>query len=400
MDSDNNIGLIELGNVKTKCLISSCSNNSESLSTAEIKSEGIHNGVIVNLANASKMIRSCISIAEKKAKISLKKINVIIEQPEFLCTKFSKHKKIDGSKIEAADIKFLLSEGKKQASLNDSKQSIIHIFNYNYLVDGKRFIDEPIDVFADYLSHEMAFITMPKNNIKNINKTFLDCDIEVERLFSCTFALGVKLLNERELQSGSLLIDLGFEKVSIGLFKDLALIHSVTFPVGINHVTKDISKVCSLTIDEAENIKNEIDFSFKNNSKLFDKNGYLKDTYFKNSTFRKISQTMILDVVQARINEIFQMVKRQVFDLGLNLICGENIYIVGGGAQAFNLENYCSDFFKNSVKKKSIDDENFASCLGALKIIKYGWETEAIPESINENTKKVSIFSRFFRGKF
>ena len=40
MDSDNNIGLIELGNVKTKCLISSCSNNSESLSTAVIKSIG------------------------------------------------------------------------------------------------------------------------------------------------------------------------------------------------------------------------------------------------------------------------------------------------------------------------------------------------------------------------
>ncbi len=400
MDSDNNIGLIELGNVKTKCLISSSSNDSESLSTALIKTEGVHNGVIVNHANASKMIRSCIGMAEKKAKVSLKKINVIIEQPEFLCTKFSKHKKIDGAKIEAEDIKFLLSEGKKQASLNDGKQSIIHIFNHNYLVDGKKFVDEPIDVFADYLSHEMTFITMPKNNIKNINKVFLDCDIEVERFFSCTFALGAKLLSERELQSGSLLIDLGFEKVSIGIFKNLALIHSATFPVGFNHVTKDISKVCSLTIDEADNIKNEIDFSFKDNSKLFDENGYLKNNYFKSSTFRKISQAMVLDVVRARIDEIFQMTKKQIFDLGLNLICSENIYIVGGGSHATNLENYCSNFFKNNVKKKFIDDENFASCLGALKIIKHGWETEAIPESINENTKKVSIFSRFFRGKF
>ena len=41
------------------------------------------------------------------------------------------------------------------------------------------------------LSHEMTFITIPKNNLKNINQIFIDCDIEIERLFSSTFALGV-----------------------------------------------------------------------------------------------------------------------------------------------------------------------------------------------------------------
>ena len=37
----------------------------------------------------------------------------------FLCTKFSKHKKIDGSKIHKDDIEFLLKEAKKQVILND-----------------------------------------------------------------------------------------------------------------------------------------------------------------------------------------------------------------------------------------------------------------------------------------
>ena len=96
----------------------------------------------------------------------LKKISVIVEQAEFLCTKFSKSRKIDGSKIQKNDIEFLLKEAKKQVILNDNRQSIIHIFNHNYIVDGKEFIEEPIGVYADYLSHEMTFITMPKNNIK------------------------------------------------------------------------------------------------------------------------------------------------------------------------------------------------------------------------------------------
>ena len=62
------------------------------------------------------------------------------------------------------------------------------------------------------------------------------------------------------------------------------------------------------------------------------------------------------------------------------------------GVNLSNLEKYCSNFFGSNVKKlgnngnkKSEFDENFVSCLGALKIIKDGWETAAIPELINKN---------------
>ena len=154
------IGIIELGNVNLKCLIFQINKNNspEILSTAITPSEGIHNDVVVNLTKASNAIRRSISTAEKKAKISLKKINVVFAQPDFLCTKFSKHKKINGSKIHKDDIDFLLKEAKKQLILNDKKHSIIHIFNHNYIVDGKSFAEEPIDVYADHLSHEITFI--------------------------------------------------------------------------------------------------------------------------------------------------------------------------------------------------------------------------------------------------
>ena len=122
------IGIIELGNLNIKCLIFRNNNNkTEILSTSTVLSEGIHNDIVTNLTKATNAIRSCISSAEKKAKILLKKINVVFEQPDFLCTKLSKHKKIDGSKIHKDDIDFLLKEAKKQLILNDKKQSIIHI---------------------------------------------------------------------------------------------------------------------------------------------------------------------------------------------------------------------------------------------------------------------------------
>ena len=400
------IGIIELGDINIKCVIFKINNNNDSeiLSTSITNSEGIHNDVVVNLKKASDAIRSCISVAEEEAKISLKKINVIFEQPDFLCTKFSKNKKINGSKIHKDDIEFLLKEAKKELILNDKNQSIIHIFNYNYIVDGKTFVEEPIGVYADSLTHEITFITTQKNNLKNIKQAFIDCDIEIERFISRTFSLGVELLNDKELQFGSVLIDLEFEKISLGLFKNLALVYSITFPMGINHITKDISKVCSLNLDESKNIINNIDFSFQNNQNIFDENNYLKNTYFVNSNFRKISKDLILNVIKARLDEIIDTLKKQLIVPGFNLNSGINLLLTGRGSDLFNMEKYFINFLgltvkrrdKYNKKKYTSLEKSFASCLGALKIIKDGWETEAIPKISDKNVRKIGFFNKFF----
>ena len=409
MITDDPAGIIELGNVKIKCIIVKTNNEnvSEILSTSSQDSEGIHNSVIINLTKASNAIRSCISKAEKKAEIPIKKINVVIEQPEFLCTKLSKYRKMNGSKVQKEDIEFLLKEAKKQVNLNDKKQSIIHIFNHNYIVDGKIFLEEPIDVYADYLSHEMTFITMPKNNIKNINQAFINCDIEVERFISCTFSLAIELLNYDDFFNGSILVDLGFEKTSLGLFKNLALVNSFTLPIGVNHIVKDISKICSLSLEESNTITKEIDFSFDSNNQFFDEQDYLKKNYFTYSIFRKISKSLILNVVRTRIDEIFKLIKQQILLTEFNQNFGTKFFIVGGGSKLINMDVYCSNFYESEVGKlinnKKTKSENkiiesFSSCLGALKLIQNGWETEAMPESMGKHSQKKGFLARIFNN--
>ena len=176
-------------------------------------------------------------------------------------------------------------------------------------------------------------------------------------------------------------------------------------PVGINHITKDISKVCSLNIDESEVIKNNIDFSLQNNQDIFDKNDYLKNTYFINSSFRKISKSLILNVIKARLDEIFETIKKHIIVPGFNLNSGIDFLLVGGGSYLLNIEKYCANFFGPNIKKlrenknekENYLEKNFASCLGALRIIKDGWETEAIPEMAGKNIKKIGFLGKIFR---
>ena len=70
------IGIIELGDVKIKCIIAKVNNEnfSEILSTSSIESQGIHNGTVVNIAKASDAVRLCISEAEKRQMLQLKRL--------------------------------------------------------------------------------------------------------------------------------------------------------------------------------------------------------------------------------------------------------------------------------------------------------------------------------------
>ena len=293
MDLEKIKCVVEIGNSDIKCVIAENNNDSilKIITSSVAKSQGIHNGTVVNSNEAIKAIRSCLSDTEANANIVLKKINLVLETPEFICTRLSKSRKVDGSKISKDDISFLLNEAKKEVSLNNQKNSIIHIFNHNYIVDGKEFIKEPIDIYADNLSHEMTFLTLPKNTIKNFNQVFVNCDIEIERIISSTFALAVNNLDNTGFKLGATLIDIGYEKTSVGIFKNFALIHSTTFPIGIHHITKDISRLCSLTLSESESIRDHIGCSFEKNKNFLDKENSLPEKFFKDSKFRKISNS-------------------------------------------------------------------------------------------------------------
>ena len=303
------ISVIDLGTSILKCAIFSFSSDElpQLIGLSKKKTKGIHNSIIVNINDAIDSVRSCLVEVEKESKISLNKINVLIDPTEIITTRLTKTKKINGSKIEKSDISFLLKEAKKQVEQNNSRLSNIHIFNYKYAVDNKFFKDLPFDIYADQFSQENVFLSVPKNILKNISKVFNSCDIEIDNFISCSYALGICCFKQDQIDYGCGIVDMGYEKTSLAIFKDSSLVHASSFPIGSNHITKDISRGCYLTEVESELIKKKISIIDNSNDELI-KTEFLSEKYFSETKFRKISSKFVRDIISARFDEILNKV--------------------------------------------------------------------------------------------
>ena len=112
--SKNTNTLIDLGSNNLKCAIFSYEGKKSNLiAFSEKKTQGIHNSTITNFDEACESLNSVISDVEKKSKITLEKITVIIEPRELVTTRITNFKKMEGSRIDKNDINFLLRESKK-----------------------------------------------------------------------------------------------------------------------------------------------------------------------------------------------------------------------------------------------------------------------------------------------
>ena len=355
-------------------------------------SEGIQNGIVLNIDLASKSVRNCISEAEKKAKINLSEINILFEPANLLSTRVTKYKKLGGSKIYKEDISYLISEGKNQVLSNDVKRSILHTYNFNYVVDNVKFLSEPINIYADFFSHELSFLTLPKNIFKNITQVFNNCELKINRFLLNSFALGVENLTNEEINNGCLIINFENKNMNLIFFLMGSIIFYKTLPISIGHIIMDISKGCSLSLSEAQKIFQhygiieKIDLK-KEKSK---KNHYINKSFFTESKYRKISENLIFEIISSRSEEIIEFINKNINHSGLNLENLQKVYFYGNAYEVRGVEKFLSDNLQTFVE--NVDSSTNITFKGGLKIILEGHNTEAIPGNNQEKVKKFWFF--------
>ena len=118
---------------------------------------GIDKNKFVNLEDAYKTIKASIEIIESKLGLVFKEVTIILDTFNYTCSNVTGYKKLNGSQIYKENISYILNSLKSSITENESKNSIVHIFNSKSVLDGAEVENLPIGLFGDFYVHDLTF---------------------------------------------------------------------------------------------------------------------------------------------------------------------------------------------------------------------------------------------------
>ena len=305
-------------------------------------SESILKNSINNKENNFDYLKDIIRKAEKKISSHIEDIILILDSKKTLVIDVSLQKKLDGNMNFTKAYEFLTQEIYQIIRDNYNEYEIIHTIFNNGIVNEKIFDNLPKNVKdVKQIKIDYKVILFPKNNIQNINNYFNKNNLSISKIFCTSYLKSQSYLSKLNLEKVSFL-DIGYERSSLVTYENKKLKYVNSINVGIHNITKDISKIFKIELDDAEKIKklfnkSETEFSYNNNR---DTNLSLKEIITKN-----ISIDLLKQVVLYRVQEIFDLTFNKSSISNFNFE-ETNLFLIGDGSIMFNNNSfYLNDKF-------------------------------------------------------
>ena len=335
-----------------------------------------------------KYIGDAIKSAENEAGVKLQDIFVSIS--ENLSSKYLNFEvNIGNSNINEENIKqFFSSDSFKE--LYTQNEEPLHSFPISYRINDKKSVSEPIGQKADKLMVKWHIINVSKDYLNKLYSLFNELEINLKQVVSSHYSSSLAVLDDYESDNGAVTIDIQKNKTILSYTFDGQIIGYDLIKIGTYHFANDISQIKSISLDESEKIRKQldiVDFDRKNNKTL--------DRFF--------------DIYISRANELVDLINRKIETSRFNSLISSNIVLTGYGAksltvqklmkQKFNLKQFrLGSTKKINGSKTFLDNPSLVSAFGLLS---YATNHVLEGENTDKYTKKksiLSIFYHFFRN--
>jgi cell division protein FtsA len=137
-------------------------------------------------------------------------------------------------------------------------------------------------------------------------------------------------LTKRQKELGVVLIDIGGGTTSVAVFEEDDLIASVIIPVGGNHITNDIAIGLRTSIDVAEKVKIEFGSAIP---REIGKKEDIDLSQIDSSEEGIVSRHHVAEIVEARLEEIFNLVNKELKAIGKDKLLPAGAVLTGGTAK-------------------------------------------------------------------
>jgi cell division protein FtsA len=267
-------------------------------------------------------IQKIIASFERDTDEYIGNINLMIDSPKMLSVGISISKKLDGSQLKKENIQFLVQEAKQQILKYYVDHDIAHIIINNYKIDNVDYFYLPDVTKCHFISLDILFICLPNDLVLYYKNIFSKENIFINKIICSSYAKSINYKNNLNLTGYVSFIDVGFNKTSIISYYNDTILSLEVLPMGGNHITKDISKILEIDLEESEKIK----LNFNQNKKVSDNESY--------------SPEILQKIIFARTEEILELSSKAI-DSNLFISGKFKMVLMGEGSKI--LDNQYTD---------------------------------------------------------
>ncbi|QNL21282.1 cell division protein FtsA [Hyphobacterium sp. CCMP332] len=306
----------------------------EILGMGKSVSEGVIRGMVTNIDRTVHAIKSAIEQAEEQAGIDIRVVNVGIAGQHI---RSSIHhggmtRKDVETEITVQDVKSLTQDMYKTVIPPGSE--IIHVMPQTYTVDYEEDIVDPVGMTGARLEADFHVITAQTNAINNINKCVKRAGLDIENLILEPIASSMSVLSEEEKEAGVALVDIGGGTTDIAIFHENIIRHTAVIPFGGNIITQDIKHGCMVMQNQAELLKTRFGKALTDEANDLE---IISIPGLRNRPPKEISIKNLAGIIQARMEEITELVHSEIICSGYDQRLAGGIVITGGGSQLQNI---------------------------------------------------------------
>ena len=325
---------LDIGTTKIACFVGKKNEHGkiEILSMGKSESLGVTRGIVANIDKTIQSIQAAVKETQGRVDGSLviRSVNVGIAGQHI---KSLQHRGIHtrqqiDMEISQKDVDVLIEDMYKLVM--QPGEEIITVLPQEYIVDNEQGIKDPIGMAGRRLEANFHIITGHVGAVLNINKCVERSGLEVKEIILEPIASADAVLSEEEKEAGVVLVDIGGGTTDVAIFHEGIIRHTAVIPFGGNVITDDIKEGCTIMRRHAESLKVKFGSALASESQL---NEVVCIPGLKGRDPKEITVKNLASIIQARMEEIIEMVNIEIVNSGYakKLIAG--IVVTGGGSQ-------------------------------------------------------------------
>ncbi len=400
---DNIIAGIDIGTSKVVSLIAEIKESQLSiLGFGSVESTGVKKGVIINIEDTVKAIEEAVSIAERMAGCEVKELYVGISGNHIKGITSKGMAAIKKDEVSYEDVEKVIDIAKSIQVPQD--QELIHVLPQEYIVDKQEGIKEPIGMSGVRLEAKVYLILAATSVVQNIVKCVSRAGFSVKQVVYGAYASSFAVLTPAEKDLGVVLLDIGGGTTDIAMFNQGSISFVSSIGLGGVNITNDVAIGLRTPPEDAEKIKKKFGCAM---SSRVPKTDYVEVPSVGGKPKRSLPRTMLVDIIQPRVEEIFELVLKELQSTGCMDKIGSGIVLTGGTAYIDGIVELAEEIFGMPVRigniltdritgiKDVINNKlEYAEVLGLLL---YGFYGQNATMSDFNRKKEGGLFSKFIR---